>query len=63
MSGASLLPAFPLVTGKSARPKGTACPYYATTGSSRICHRRASVTARGNEGTAIYRDDAGRQLA
>jgi len=60
LSGASLLPVYPLVTGRSARPTGTACPYYGTTDSSRICHRRVSVTARGNEGNAINRDDADR---
>jgi len=30
-------------------PTGTACPYYGTTDSSRICQRCVSVTARGNE--------------
>jgi len=37
---------------------GHSCPYYGTTDSSRICHRPASITARGNEGKAIHRDDA-----
>jgi len=31
------------------RPTGTACPYYGTADIRRICHRRVSVTARGNE--------------
>jgi len=38
----------------------TLIPYYGTTDIRRICHRRVSVTARGNEGKAMYRDDADR---
>ena len=56
--GRALLPVFPLVMGKSDPATGTACPYYGTTDSSRICRRRVSVTALGNKGEAIYRDDA-----
>jgi len=37
---------------------GAAIPYYGTTDLRRICHRRVSVTARGNKGKALYRDDA-----
>jgi len=60
LSGASLLPVYPFVTGKRARPTGPTCPYCGTTDSSRIRHRRVSVTAWGSEGKAIYRDDADR---